>query len=380
MPGPRSSRRGGSSRRRAAPGCRSSIRPRTRALAKPPEPRHGDPAPAASKTDARALRHPARVQPAAGRRRHHQAARQRVLRHAARGASDAARHPQHHRLRRKHSGCVRATAVDAYSHGYHVVLVEECCFDRIDPVAQGQSLRPASQICRRAASRRGDWRISTAGVRHGRLSAMETPVEEATDGTGAGGGTVGRAPPRVRAVLPQPPARHRSRSSAGSRSGNCSAAYVVNNALFLAAPTQIVGAIVNLTATGELQHHIAVSGTRIHRRLCPRERARASRSGVGMAEQPRHQADDAALGLGALRDADDRAGAALHPVVRHRHLVQGDRGRDPGAVPGDHQHRGGAAADERPACRDAAQLRRDAGSRFSGSCRCPRRRRSCSPA
>ena len=30
------------------------------------------------------------------------------------------------------SGCVRATAVDAYSHGYHVVLVEECCFDRSD--------------------------------------------------------------------------------------------------------------------------------------------------------------------------------------------------------------------------------------------------------
>jgi nicotinamidase-related amidase len=28
------------------------------------------------------------------------------------------------------SGCVRASAVDAYSEGYHVVLVEECCFDR----------------------------------------------------------------------------------------------------------------------------------------------------------------------------------------------------------------------------------------------------------
>ena len=28
------------------------------------------------------------------------------------------------------SGCVRATAVDAYSAGFHVVLVEECCFDR----------------------------------------------------------------------------------------------------------------------------------------------------------------------------------------------------------------------------------------------------------
>lgn len=28
------------------------------------------------------------------------------------------------------SGCVRASTVDAYSHGYHVTLVEECCFDR----------------------------------------------------------------------------------------------------------------------------------------------------------------------------------------------------------------------------------------------------------
>lgn len=28
------------------------------------------------------------------------------------------------------SGCVRASVVDAYSNGYHVSLVEECCFDR----------------------------------------------------------------------------------------------------------------------------------------------------------------------------------------------------------------------------------------------------------
>ena len=26
--------------------------------------------------------------------------------------------------------CVRASSVDAYSNGFHVVLVEECCFDR----------------------------------------------------------------------------------------------------------------------------------------------------------------------------------------------------------------------------------------------------------
>ena len=28
------------------------------------------------------------------------------------------------------SGCVRASAVDAYSNGFHVTLVEQCCFDR----------------------------------------------------------------------------------------------------------------------------------------------------------------------------------------------------------------------------------------------------------
>ena len=28
------------------------------------------------------------------------------------------------------SGCVRASAVDAYSYGFHTVVVEECCFDR----------------------------------------------------------------------------------------------------------------------------------------------------------------------------------------------------------------------------------------------------------
>ncbi|SON54054.1 N-carbamoylsarcosine amidase [Hartmannibacter diazotrophicus] len=28
------------------------------------------------------------------------------------------------------SGCVRASVVDAYSHGYHVTVAEDCCFDR----------------------------------------------------------------------------------------------------------------------------------------------------------------------------------------------------------------------------------------------------------
>lgn len=28
------------------------------------------------------------------------------------------------------SGCLRASAVEAYSHGFHLTLVEECCYDR----------------------------------------------------------------------------------------------------------------------------------------------------------------------------------------------------------------------------------------------------------
>ena len=56
---------------------------------------------------------------------------ERVLRHAASGAPDAARGAnRHHLCGESTSGCVRASAVDAYSNGFHVVLVEECCFDR----------------------------------------------------------------------------------------------------------------------------------------------------------------------------------------------------------------------------------------------------------
>jgi nicotinamidase-related amidase len=28
------------------------------------------------------------------------------------------------------SGCLRASAVDGYSHGFHMTVVEECCYDR----------------------------------------------------------------------------------------------------------------------------------------------------------------------------------------------------------------------------------------------------------
>jgi nicotinamidase-related amidase len=28
------------------------------------------------------------------------------------------------------SGCLRASVVDGYSQGYHVSVVEECCYDR----------------------------------------------------------------------------------------------------------------------------------------------------------------------------------------------------------------------------------------------------------
>ena len=84
------------------------------------------------------LRDPAGVQAAAGRRGHHQAARQRVLRHAADRASDPARHPDADRLRRKH---VRLRARDR----------GRCLFQRLPRRAgRGMLLRP--QRCSRTRS------------------------------------------------------------------------------------------------------------------------------------------------------------------------------------------------------------------------------------
>ena len=92
--------------------------------------RHRDQAPARAAGSV-ALCHQVRVQAAAGRRRHHQAARL---------AASTARRLMAHLTQlgiqtvivcgESTSGCVRASSVDAYSNGFHVVVVEECCFDR----------------------------------------------------------------------------------------------------------------------------------------------------------------------------------------------------------------------------------------------------------
>ncbi len=60
------------------------------------------------------------------------------------------------------SGCVRATAVDAYSLGFHVVLVEECCFDR-SILSHKVNLFDMHHKYVRRDARRARWsRISTA--------------------------------------------------------------------------------------------------------------------------------------------------------------------------------------------------------------------------
>ena len=64
------------------------------------------------------------------------------------------------------------------------------------------------------------------------------------------------------------------------------------------------------------------------------------------------------MGVGPLRDADHRAGAAVHSLVRHRHLVESDRGDHAGAVSGGDQYRGRIAHHQRTADRDAALVRR----------------------
>ena len=53
------------------------------------------------------------------------------------------------------SGCVRASSVDAYSNGFHVVRGRGMLLRPQHAVAQGQPVRPAPQIHRRDARRRG---------------------------------------------------------------------------------------------------------------------------------------------------------------------------------------------------------------------------------
>ena len=98
--------------------------------------------------------------------------------------------------------------------------------------------------------------------------------------------------------------------------------FLVANTLFLAAPSQILTAIVALARSGELWRHMSVSAIEFALGYVI-----ASVLGViigfAMAEESDRQARIAAVGLRPLRHADDRAGAAVHSVARHRHLVEG---------------------------------------------------------
>ena len=109
--------------------------------------------------------------------------------------------------------------------------------------------------------------------------------------------------------------------------------FLVANTLFLAAPTQIFAAIVALAKTGELWRHLRISGIEF-------VLGYVIASVLGIVARPCHgrergdEARAAAVGLGALRHADHRARAAVHPVVGHRHLVEGAGGDHPGVVSG----------------------------------------------
>ena len=155
--------------------------------------------------------------------------------------------------------------------------------------------------------------------------------------------------------------------------------FLVANALFLAAPSQIFAAIVALARSGELWRHMCDQRDRVRARLRHRERARRGHR-LRHGRKRHHEAGAAAVDFGPLRHADHRARAAVHSLARDRHLVEGAGGHLPRAVSGHHQHRGGAAHHQRAADRDAALVRRDARGRFSSRCRCRRRCLSSSPA
>jgi maleamate amidohydrolase len=72
------------------------------------------------------------------------------------------------------SGCVRATAVDAFSLNYRVILAEEGCFDRSEASHDGEPLRHARQI-RRCRADRGGSRVFRPAARGPLRSAHRQP-------------------------------------------------------------------------------------------------------------------------------------------------------------------------------------------------------------
>src|SRR5262245_22818927 len=109
-----------------------------------------------------AVRDPARVRAPARGRGDHEAPRERFLRHAARGAPDAARREERHRVRREHFG------LRARLRGRRILarLPRDSRRGMLlrpqRPFAQGEPLRHASQVRRRAARRRGRCAAATA--------------------------------------------------------------------------------------------------------------------------------------------------------------------------------------------------------------------------
>ncbi len=65
------------------------------------------------------------------------------------------------------SGCVRATAVDAFSHNYRVAVVEEAAFDRVPVRARDEPVRHSPEVRRRRVAR--GCRVVPAGPRRQRL-------------------------------------------------------------------------------------------------------------------------------------------------------------------------------------------------------------------
>ena len=159
-------------------------------------------------------------------------------------------------------------------------------------------------------------------------SSATGPVPART-GINARGESRQRRPRRRSETLPRLCAgaisRASFRSPAGSRCGNSSAAFWSPTRCSSPPRRRSRVAIYNLARTGELWHHIGVSARRVRarlrHRLRDRHRARARHGG-----ERHHETGVAAVGFRALRHADDRAGAAVHSLVRHRHLVEGAGG------------------------------------------------------
>ena len=148
---------------------------------------------------------------------------------------------------------------------------------------------------------------------------------------------------------------------------------------WMSGPVEIVARLWSWILDGSLWENVGATLLAMVAGLCDRHRGR-HRARVAVRPDAAAASRAVALHHGAVRDAEDRTGAAVRHRVRHRPRIEGGAGRHHRVLPGAEQHAG-----RRAQCRSRPDARAgaDGGDAVRGDrarCWCRRRCRGSSPA